>query len=144
MISMMQKDEYTFLQAARRKRFDRILQISILTTILGGIAKTSQWTITKLYNMLGKKNATIMTTTLLGTMIASMFVRKVMAKYFVPGLAVADVLNKTQATNKNSNKSTMSRNDDKDESLKEKKSPLRSKSMKTSTTTETAAPIAKT
>jgi len=51
-ITMLQKDSYTFQQVARRKRLDRLLQVSILTTGLASVGVAAKFAVRAILKVL--------------------------------------------------------------------------------------------
>ena len=91
-ISMLQREEYTFVQVARRKRLERMAHLAIL----GGVLSSGMWavkaTIRTAAKMLGRKSSTV-TGALAGSIAGAVLLKK-LAKFLVPGLAPGDVINR--------------------------------------------------
>lgn len=93
-IAMLQRDGYGFRQVARRKRLDRIGQIGVIGGGLAGMVAVSKFSINALARALGKKSSTVV-----GGIAAAALAARILTKmmeYLVPGMAPADVLNKTK------------------------------------------------
>ena len=92
-ITMLQKDDMTFQQVARRKRIDRILQ---LTVIGGGITtavSAARMVVTALAKAIGRKSSTVAMTAVAACV--GLGVLKKMLGFLVPGMAPADILSKS-------------------------------------------------
>jgi len=94
-IAMMQREQYTFQQVARRKRIDRAAQIAIVGTGLAG----ATFLATKLIRFLARtvlKGVARSNKTTIGVAGGAaailLFQKLVLSKYLEPGLAPADVL----------------------------------------------------
>ena len=101
-ITMLQKDDMTFEQVARRKRLDRILQLGVIS---GGISIAlimARLVVTSLAKAFGRKSST-MAAAILASLLGLSLVKKALA-FLVPGMAPADVLAKsnTKITDKES------------------------------------------
>lgn len=94
-IAMLQKEGVTFRQVARRKRFDRIGQVAVIGAFLTGVVAGARAAVNGLAGALGKNNTTVIGAFTVGC-VAAFFVKK-LAGYLVPGMAPADVLNKTKS-----------------------------------------------
>jgi kynurenine 3-monooxygenase len=91
-ISMLQRPEYSFQKLARRKRQDRLLQVTIIVVGLAGFGTATKFLIEKLAGAVGQSSSTVaLGTAALG---ATAFLFSKLAKFLVPGLAPADVLTK--------------------------------------------------
>lgn len=91
-ISMLQRDDMTFNQVARRKRIDRIAQLTIIGSFLSGAAWTAKKVVFAVAKALGRRPSTV-TGTLSATIAAVLFSKKVF-KIINPEMAPADVLAK--------------------------------------------------
>ena len=89
-IAMLQKSENSFRGIRRRKRLERLGQMATVTAITVG----SKHLLELLARATGKANTTVIAT-LLGGLAAITLMKKV-AIFCVPGLAPADVLNKSK------------------------------------------------
>lgn len=101
-ITMLQKDDMTFEQVARRKRLDRIVQVGIIG---GGISlafTAARLVVTSLAKAFGRKSST-MAIAMVASVLGLSLLKKAVA-YLVPGMAPADVLAKsnTKITDKES------------------------------------------
>lgn len=101
-IAMLQREQYTFRQVGRRKRLDRLVQVTMIFGGLYGIVATARWAIRCLAKAVGKSSTTV-TASLAGTLAAVALLKKA-ARFLVPGLAPADVL--TRITDKVTNSRT--------------------------------------
>jgi len=91
-ISMLQRQEYTFQQVARRKRLDRLGQVAMIVGGLAGVATAAKLSVQLLADVIGKKSSSV--TAAAAAAVAAAFVVSRLAKFLVPGLAPADVLTK--------------------------------------------------
>jgi hypothetical protein len=95
-ISMLQRDDLTFKQVARRKCMDRIAQVSILGTLLMGATLVTRFMIRSIAEALGRRPSTV-TATLAGAVIAFRFLKNSSSSLINPEMAPADVLAKMKA-----------------------------------------------
>jgi hypothetical protein len=95
-ISMLQKQNYSFQRVAARKRQDRIVQVAIITALLASVFVAFKGAIGLTARLLGRERSTVLGGLFVLTGI-SVMARK-LATYLVPGLAPADILNKTRST----------------------------------------------
>jgi kynurenine 3-monooxygenase len=90
-ITMLQREAYTFQQVARRKRFDRLGQVGIIGGFMFGACWATQKSIRLVASLFGKSTSFVSFALVLG--IGSVtFLRSFAAKYLVAGLAPADVI----------------------------------------------------
>jgi hypothetical protein len=100
-ISMLQRPQYTFQEVARRKRLDRLAQVGIITVGLTGVATAAKFLIKSLANAVGQSSSTVAVGS--GAVVALGFLlSQKLAKFFVPGLAPADVLTRLSSKVTNS------------------------------------------
>lgn len=107
MISMLQRDDMTFQQVAVRKRIDRIVQLTIIGSLLTGIVWTTKRIVVVVAKALGKRPSTV-----IGAMVAFMagtiLSRKAASQVLTTEMAPADVLTKMKTpigkNNNNNNK----------------------------------------
>lgn len=92
---MLQRDDLTFKQVARKKRLDRLGQVAILGGSLYGIFAASKFMVLALARQLGRRVSTV-AGGLVASLAGAMLLRKLLP-FFVPGLAPADVLNKSNS-----------------------------------------------
>jgi hypothetical protein len=92
-ITMLQRDDLTFKQVARKKRLDRLGQVGILFGVFYGLGAGAKFLLVSLSKALGRQSSTV------GASIAAAVVGLVLLKkllpFLVPGLAPADVLTRT-------------------------------------------------
>lgn len=89
-IAMLQRENYSFKQVARRKRLDRIVQVVVIGGTLGAIGWGVTTAVKAVANYFGKSTGTV-TTGAVASIIALSLIRR-LSKFLVPGLAPADVL----------------------------------------------------
>ena len=94
-IAMLQLEGWSFRQVARRKRFDRIGQVAIITTVLSAMVATAKLSLSTVARLIGRKTSTV--TAGVATIAVAAALSKKLAAYLVPGMAPADVLNKTKS-----------------------------------------------
>lgn len=101
-ITMLQKDDLTFEQVARRKRIDRVLQLAIISGGLTTAITAARLVVTSLAKAAGRRSSTV-AAVMVASFIGLNFVKKVVT-YLVPGMAPADILAKsnTKITDKES------------------------------------------
>jgi len=92
-ITMLQRDDMTFQQVARRKRIDRLLQVAILGGGLTGIVTATRMVIMAIAKSIGRKTSTVVMATVAA--YAFLAVLKKSLGFLVPGMAPADVLAKS-------------------------------------------------
>lgn len=93
-ITMLQKEDMTFQQVARRKRIDRILQVAVIGVGITTVVAAARWVVTALANTIGRKSSTVaMTVVAAGVGFG---VLKKMFGFLVPGMAPADILAKSK------------------------------------------------
>lgn len=78
-ITMLQRESYTFQQVARRKRFDRLLQVLILGGGLTGFSMAANTSVQTLAKVVGK-SPIVVWTTLVGSAAVFSLLNKVLAK----------------------------------------------------------------
>lgn len=93
-IAMLQKRENSFVGLRRRKRFERVAQLTIIAASFRSVAITAKLLIRMLSRLAGERNTTYRVATGLIAILASAALVKRAAALLVPGLAPADVLNK--------------------------------------------------
>mmetsp|Transcript_7474 Transcript_7474/g.16957 ORF Transcript_7474/g.16957 Transcript_7474/m.16957 type:complete len:646 (-) Transcript_7474:100-2037(-) len=91
-IAMLQKRENTFCGIRRRKRLERVGQVSILGSLFTALTISARQLIRTLSRVTGKRNTTVAAT--LVASLSAIALAKKAAVFLVPGLAPADVLNK--------------------------------------------------
>lgn len=91
-ISMLQRDDMTFNQVARRKRMDRMAQLTIIGSFLSGAAWTAKKAVFTVAKILGRRPSTV-TGALAATIAGVLFSKKVF-QLVNPNMAPADVLAK--------------------------------------------------
>ena len=91
-ISMLQRDDMTFNQVARRKRIDRIAQLTIIGSFFSGAAWTAKKVIFAVAKALGRRPLTVAGT--LAVTISGVLFSKKAFKIINPEMAPADVLAK--------------------------------------------------
>ncbi len=91
-IAMLQKSENTFCGLRRRKRLERVGQLATLGSFVAVLTIGARQLIRTMSRVTGKRGTTL-TSALLGG-VAVIAVSKKLAVFLVPGLALADVLNK--------------------------------------------------
>ena len=92
-ITMLQRDDLTFKQVARKKRLDRIAQVLFLWGGGYGIYATSRFALLSLSKALGRRVSTVAAG--VGVGCVGVFLLSKLLPFLVPGLAPADVMNKT-------------------------------------------------
>lgn len=92
-ITMLQRDDLTFTQVAKKKRLDRLGQALLLWGGGYGMFAASKFALISLSKALGRKTSTISFG--VAGVLASVLLLKKLAPFFVPGLAPADVMTKT-------------------------------------------------
>lgn len=95
-ISMLQRDDLTFNQVARRKRIDRIAQLSVLGALLAGVTTATRFLIARVATAVGRRPSTV-GATLAGAVLAFGFLKKSSASLLNAEMAPADVLAKMKA-----------------------------------------------
>jgi hypothetical protein len=95
-ISMLQRDDLTFNQVARRKFIDRIAQISILGILLTGISQGITFLTSSIAKALGRRPSTV-AMTLGGAILSIGFLKKSWYSLLNPEMAPADILAKMKA-----------------------------------------------
>ena len=98
-ITMLQKDDMTFEQIARRKRIDRVLQLAVIGGGLATVATVTRFLVTALAKSVGRRSSTVVAT-LVASFVGLNIAQKAI-KFLVPGMAPADLLarSKTKITN---------------------------------------------
>lgn len=94
-IAMLQKKGVDFRGVRRRKRFDRIGQVAILTSILSSMALTARMAVLAIARATGQNSASVVAA-MAATGGVGMVLKKRMGFFFQKGLAPADVLAKTK------------------------------------------------
>jgi hypothetical protein len=92
-ITMLQKDDMTFQQVARRKRIDRILQLTVIGGGITTVVSAARMVVTALAKAIGRKSSTVAMTVLAACV--GFGVLKKMFGFLVPGMAPADILSKS-------------------------------------------------
>lgn len=91
-ISMLQRDDMTFNQVARRKRIDRVAQLTIIGSVLSSAAWTAKKAVFSLAKALGRRRSTV--TGALAVIVAGVLFSKKAFQLFNPEMAPADILAK--------------------------------------------------
>jgi kynurenine 3-monooxygenase len=91
-ISMLQREDMTFNQVARRKRIDRVAQLTIISSFLTGAAWTAKKAVLSIARALGQHPSTV-TGTLAAIVAGVLFSKKAFA-LFNTEMAPADLLTK--------------------------------------------------
>ena len=91
-ISMLQRDDMTFKQVARRKRIDRLAQLTIIGSFLSGAAWTAKKAVWAVAKALGRRPSTV--TGALAALIAGVVFSRKAFQIFDTEMAPADVLAK--------------------------------------------------
>jgi kynurenine 3-monooxygenase len=91
-IAMLQRPEYSFQDLARRKRMDRLLQVTIITVGLAGFATAAKFGIESLADAAGQSSSTVAVGT--AALVGFGFGLSKLTKFMVPGLEPADVFTK--------------------------------------------------
>ena len=91
-ISMLQRDDMTFNQVARRKRMDRAAQLTIIGSFLTGAAWTAKKAVLSVAKALGRRPSTV--TGALATIVAGFLFSKKAFSLINPEMAPADLLAK--------------------------------------------------
>lgn len=91
-ISMLQRDDMTFNQVARRKRIDRVAQLTIIGSVLSGAAWTAKKAVFSLAKVLGRRPSTV--TGVLAAIAAGVLFSQKAFQLFNPEMAPADILAK--------------------------------------------------
>ena len=101
-ITMLQRDDMTFEQVARRKRIDRFFQLSIIGGGLTTVAAAVRFTLLYLAKAVGRKSSTV-AATMVASVVGMALLKKAL-KFVVPGMAPADLLaqSKTKITDNES------------------------------------------
>jgi len=94
-ITMLQRDDLTFKQVARKKRFDRIGQVLLLSGGGWCIYKASKFALVSLARALGQRTSTV--TAIPAALIAGGTILKNSLPFLVRGMAPADALNKSNS-----------------------------------------------
>lgn len=92
---MLQRDDLTFTQVARKKRLDRLGQVLLLLGGGYGTFAAAKFALVSASKALGRRTSTVCTGVLAFTLGVS--VLKKLLPFFVPGLAPADVMTKTNS-----------------------------------------------
>jgi NADH dehydrogenase FAD-containing subunit len=93
-ITMLQKDDMTFQQVARRKRIDRLLQIAVIGVGGTGVATAVRKVVTALASAVGRKSSTVTIAVVMAGV--GLGVLKKAFGFLVPGMAPADILAKSK------------------------------------------------
>lgn len=93
-ISMLQRDDLTFNQVARRKRIDRVAQLTIIGSFLSGAAWTAQKATMAIAKAIGRRPSTV--TGAIAAIVAGVVFSKKVFKIFNPNQAPGDVLAKME------------------------------------------------
>jgi len=94
-ISMLQRNDLTFNQVARRKRIDRTAQVVFLGSFLTGAAWTAQKAVSYIAKALGRRPSTV--TGALAAIVGAFLFSKKVFQLFNPEMAPADVLAKMKS-----------------------------------------------
>lgn len=106
-ITMLQRDDMTFEQVARRKRTDRVLQLAVISCGLTSVATIARLAVTSLAKAVGRRSSTV-AAVLVASFVGLSLLQKALS-FLVPGMAPADILakSKTKITeNESINKDT--------------------------------------
>ncbi len=99
-IAMLQKSENTFRGIRQRKRLERFGQFAVIASFFTGVGIATKQLIRLLSRVSGRRNTTVIAT-LVGV-VAFVTLAEKAAAFLIPGLAPADVLNKTQKSKEES------------------------------------------
>jgi kynurenine 3-monooxygenase len=91
-ITMLQREDYTFQRVARRKRIDRLAQVSIIGGTIAGLYMAALFSIRAIAKAVNRNASTIILAGGVGA--ASVTLLRKLSQYLIPGLAPADVLNR--------------------------------------------------
>ena len=94
-ITMLQRDDLTFTQVARKKRLDRLGQIALLFGGSYGAFKSAKFALISASKALGQRTSTVCTG--IAAFFLGLSILKKFLPFFVPGLAPADVMTKTNS-----------------------------------------------
>jgi kynurenine 3-monooxygenase len=95
-ISMLQKEDTSFEQVARRKRMDRFAQLAIIGTVITSLSAATRLFVAALAKAVGRRSSTV-TAGVAVTALGVAFIRKAIP-FLVPGMAPADVLAKSKTS----------------------------------------------
>lgn len=93
-ITMLQKDDMTFEQVARRKRIDRCLQLIVIGGGIWVAATAMRFAVSSLASAVGRRSSTV-AVSIVASLFSITFLRKAV-RYVVPGMAPADILAKSK------------------------------------------------
>ena len=94
-ITMLQRDDLTFKQVARKKRLDRLGQVGILFGGGYGLLTGFKYLLLGLSKALGRRALTVGAS--IGSAMVGLIVLKKLLPFLVPGLAPADVMTRTSS-----------------------------------------------
>jgi hypothetical protein len=94
-ITMLQRDDLTFTQVARKKRMDRLGQVGILFGAFYGLGAGSKFLLTSLSKALGWHASTVGAS--IGGVVVILVLLQKLLPFLVPGLAPADVMTRTSS-----------------------------------------------
>lgn len=94
-ITMLQRDDLTFKQVARKKRLDRLGQVGILFGVFYGLGAGSKFLLVSLSKALGRHASTVGAG--VGVAMVLLFLLQKLIPFLVPGLAPANVMTRTSS-----------------------------------------------
>ncbi|CAB9508663.1 Kynurenine 3-monooxygenase [Seminavis robusta] len=97
-ITMLQRDDLTFKQVARKKRMDRLAQVGILVGSGYGMVAGTKFVLKSIAKALGRKTSTV--TAGIGAAMVGIILLQKLLPFLVPGLAPADVMTRTDTPGK--------------------------------------------
>ena len=92
-ITMLQRDDLSFTQVARKKRFDRLGQVALLFGGGYGIARATRFVLVSAARAMGRRVSTVVAGLSLALVCFSLLKR--LLPFLVPGLAPADLMTRT-------------------------------------------------
>lgn len=95
-ISMLQRDDMTFNQVARRKRLDRTVQIAILCSLATGATWAAKFVVLSIAKAIGRRTTTV-SAVLAGITTGVLFSSKALTQILNSEMAPADVLAKMKS-----------------------------------------------
>lgn len=100
-IAMLQREDYTFRRVARRKRVERVAQTLIILSALGTMGMAAKAIMQVIARALGRQTSTV-TVGALALVTGATMLKNATSRFFVKGLAPADVL--TRLSKRKNNK----------------------------------------